>query len=87
MPDVTRMPWAPWLERLVEQLMEMEPVRIGVCIVAKDVTVTGYYGEVWPEDKAAMAYHLHMDAVLDVMKANADQLLQQEDEEGGDTDG
>lgn len=72
------------MERLIEQLVEMNPVRIGVCVVTKDTTLTGYYGEICPEDKATMAYHMHMDAVMDTVKVNADQLLRTDDEEGSD---
>ena len=72
------------MERLIEQLVEMKPVRIGVCVVTKDATLTGYYGEIHPGDKAMMAYHMHMDAVMDTVKANADQLLRTDGEEGSD---
>lgn len=82
--DVVKMPYAPRLEEMIRQIYELNPEKIGVCVLAGGVALTGYYGDVCHEDKAVMAYHMHIDAVMDTVRANAQDLLNPEKDEGED---
>lgn len=85
--DVLESPYARWLETMCESVMELKPDVMGVCMLAADGTVlTGYYGDVCPQDKALMAYHLNTDATMDVVMANAADILAAAEEEGEDAD-
>lgn len=88
MDDVTKTPYAEWLEGMIRGIMEHKPVRMGICMVLENGdAMTGYYGECSPEDMAMMAYHLNMDSIWKVMEVNARQLIeiaQSEEEEESD---
>lgn len=76
MPDIKNSPYAPWLEELIGQILEHQPVRIGLCAMLPDGNVlTGYYGEPGHQDKAVMGYHLTLDAVHDTILANAGSIV------------
>lgn len=87
--DVRDSPYAAWLEGFIKAVMEHKPEMIGVCCIMENgESMTGYFGDVYHADKAVMAYHLQIDAITDVVKANAAQLIQAEedDEEEDDAD-
>ena len=74
--DVRDSPYATWLEGLIKAIMEHKPATIGVCCIMDDgEAMTGYFGDVGHADKAVMAYHLQIDAITDVIKANAAELI------------
>ena len=79
--DIVKQPYAPWLEEMIRQIYELNPEKIGVCVLSGGVALTGYYGDVCHEDKAVMAYHMHIDAVMDTVRANASDLLSEKEEE------
>lgn len=80
--DVTNSPYAPWLEGLIHMIMQDKPVRIGVCAIEEDGTATtGYYGEICAEDKAVMAYHHFADSMMDLVCANAREIIDSAEEE------
>ena len=68
--------YAEWLEKFIESVMEYKPTMIGVCcLMETGESMTGYFGDVGHADKAVMAHHLQTDAMMDVMKANAAELI------------
>jgi len=80
--ELTKSPYAPWLENLIQMIMENQPVRIGICAIEENGTVTtGYYGEICPEDKAVMAYHLFTDSMMDTVCINAREIMEAAEEE------
>lgn len=84
--DVTKTPYAGWLEEFIKTLLELKPTKIGVAAIIPDGDVlTGYYGDCTHVDKAVMGYHINLDATMDVVAANAkeivDEAQEQEDEE------
>lgn len=84
--DIRESPYASWLEDMCQTVMELKPATMGVCMIAEDGTVcTGYSGEISPQDKAMMAHHFYTDAIFEIMKANAKDILAaaEEDEEVG----
>ena len=69
-------PYAEWLEGMIREVLENKPVRIGIVMITEEGTaLTGYYGERTPEEMAAMAWHMNMDAVWEMVSVNADKLL------------
>lgn len=76
MDDVKKTPYAEWLEGFIGEVLTHRPEKIGVCCMMEDGTrLTGYYGECSPEDKALLGMHLHADAMLDIVLANADRIV------------
>lgn len=82
MENVTKTPYAEWLEGMIREIMEHKPVRMGICMVLESGdAMTGYYGECSPEDMAMMAYHFSMDSIWRVLEVNARQLIEMAQEE------
>lgn len=89
--DVTESPYAEFLENFIQNVMELQPEKIGVSAILPDGSVmTGYYGDCCHQDKAIMGYHMTTDAMMDTIFANARQIVEaaqeDEDEEGGMTE-
>ena len=80
--DVTKSPYAGWLEELISNLLEMKPDKIGIAaILPNGEVLTGYYGGCGHVDKVIMAHNIHLDSVMDVVKANARSILEAAEEE------
>lgn len=86
--DVTQTPYASWLEELIGMLLELKPEKIAVAAIAPNGEVlTGYYGDCTHVDKAVMGYHMNLDATMDVVEANAREIVRAaEDTEGGEAE-
>ena len=86
MADITKSPYAEWLEKMCESVMELQPTQIAICMVSNDGALTAYYGDCTPQDKAVMAYHHSVDAIYDVIRANAKDIVMAAEEQEDDTD-
>lgn len=83
--DVTKTKYAEWLEEFIQHVMELEPEKIGVCALLPDGgTLTSYFGECFHTDKAVMGYTISLDATLDVINANAKDIMEAAEEQDGD---
>lgn len=81
--DVTKSPYAAFLEMLCRGVMDFKPVKIAVVAVLPDGSVfTHSHGIEGPFDMMTMATHLQMDAMLDIAKANAREILEAAEEDG-----
>lgn len=70
MDDITRQPYAEWLENSLRTVVDIEPVCL--CIAAKnpDGTVfTGYYNAD-ATDKAVFAHNIQSDVTMDIIREN-----------------
>lgn len=70
--DITKLPYAPWLENAIRTLTEHD-VR-SACIVATvddGETMTGYWNSD-TQDKAMFASAIQSDITLEIMEQNAD---------------
>ena len=70
--DITKLPYAPWLENAIRILTEHHVH--AACIVATvddGDTMTGYWNAD-AQDKAIFAHNIQSDIVLDIVKQNAD---------------
>ena len=79
--DITKLPYAPWLENSIRVLTEHDVH--SACIVATvddGDTMTGYWNAD-TQDKAIFAYNIQSDIVLDIVKQNADIIKRAMEEE------
>lgn len=85
MDNVTNSIYAEWLEELIQKIMEHQPEKIGICALLPDgCTLTSYFGGCYHTDKAVMAYTMQLDATMDVVSANAKEILEAAEEQDGD---
>lgn len=82
MSDITKTPYAGFLEDVVRAIMEYQPSKIAFCTLNPDgTTLTGYFGDCDQQDKALIAHQIYSDSIMDVVKANARMILESADEE------
>lgn len=85
MNDITKQPYAAWLEESLQLIAELDPVCLCIAATSPDGDVfTGYYGAD-AMDKAAFAYHIQSDVTMDIIRANIGtikEMLEDSDEEG-----
>lgn len=85
MNDVTQSPYAGFLEALCESVVELKPTKIAVTGILPDGNAfTGIFGDCSPYDLATMAFHLQTDAMMEIVKANAKDILKAAQEEEGE---
>ena len=85
--DYTTKPYARWLEEVLPQMIEYDPVSIGIVMILPDeVTGTVYYN-VDRSDMAIMQQAIADDSLADYLRVNADIISQilsgEEDDEDG----
>lgn len=74
MEDITKQPYAAWLEESLKVILGVEPACICIAATLADgTTLTGYYNAD-ATDKAVFAHHINSDVVMDVIKANAEKI-------------
>lgn len=74
MNDITKQPYAAWLEESLHVIAGLDPVCL--CIAAKSTdgdVFTGYYGAD-ATDKAVFAHHIQSDVTMDIIRANIDEI-------------
>ena len=84
MQDVTKTPYAEFLEMLCKNVVKHRPEKIAVVIQKKDgTTITAAYGDCGPFDLLAMASAMLADGIMDIVIANAKDIVEaaEEDEE------
>ena len=80
--DVKKTPYAQFLEAVVRGVVENKPEKIAVVGVMPDGKVfTGTFGDCGPYDLAVMASHLMADAMMDIVKANAREIIRAAEEQ------
>lgn len=87
MSDITKTPYAPFLEDVIRTIMEHRPTKIAVVSLNPDTYVTGYFGDFNQQDKALLAHCIYSDSIIDIVLANAKMILEAADEEADDEDG
>lgn len=80
--DVTKTPYAEFLETVVMGVVENQPEKIAVVGVMPDgEAFTGSYGDCGPYDLMQMASHIMADAMLYIAKANAKDIVRAAEEQ------
>ena len=75
--DLQNSKYAGFLENLLQGIVQLQPDKIGICMITDDgTTMTGYFGDCCPTDKAVMAFNLQNDATMDTIMANAKMILE-----------
>ena len=86
MEDVINSEYAEWLEEFIKHIIELKPEKIGVCALLPDgCTLTSYFGDCYHTDKALMGYTINLDATMDVISANAKDLIEAAEEQDGES--
>ena len=78
-------PYAEFLEATAEKLVEYQPQKVVLCaILPEGEVMTAYLGDVGPQSKALMAHSIECDSIMDVMRANAGEIIRAAEEQEGD---
>ena len=85
--DYTTKPYARWLEEVLPQMIEFDPVSIGIVMILPDESTGTVYYNVDRRDMAIMQQAIADDSLADYLRVNADIIAQilsgEEDEEDG----
>ena len=82
--DISKLPYAKWMEKTLRTLAEEKTQVIGIVGILPSRDVYTAYYNASPQDKIILAGNIQMDAVFDVMRANASDIVAAADEEGED---
>jgi len=85
--DIRNSRYAPAMEELCRVLLQIQPEKVGVCLLTSDGNCACYYfGGCSPYDKMAMGNHHHIDGMMGIVLSNADRILREAErqEEQGD---
>lgn len=84
--DVRESRYAPFLEDLIQMLMEHKPEVIGVVFFDQDGNqYSNYFGDPCPSEKALMGYRFTSDATFDEVMANARMIVEEAEQEDEET--
>lgn len=85
MDDITKKPYAAWMEESLKTIMETGAGKICVAAILPDGDVfTGYYNAD-ATDKALFAHNIQSDVTMDIIKANIDTIKMAMEDNDGDT--
>lgn len=74
MNDITKQPYAAWLEESLQVIVGLDPVCLCIAATSPDGDVfTGYYGAD-ATDKAVFAHHIQGDVTMDIIRANINEI-------------
>lgn len=86
--DITKSPYAAFLEMVCKSVMELKPEKIAISALMPDGTAfTAAYGDCGPYDLAMLAFHMQADAIMEIVKANAREIVDAAEQEGADDNG
>lgn len=70
MADITKQPYAQWLEESLRVIAEFGPACLCIAATSPDgETFTGYYNSD-ATDKAVFAHHIQSDVTMDIIREN-----------------
>lgn len=87
--DITKVPYAQWLEGVLQEMVESEPDKIAIIWLRKDVVGTVYYG-CENDDRSVMIQAITEDSLLQFIANNRNyirDLLKRDEGEGEGEDG
>lgn len=86
--DVTKTPYAEFLEKLVKSVVELKPEKIAVVATMPNGNImTSVYGDCGPYDMMAMASAIQADAIVEIVMANARDIIAAAEEDEEDENG
>ena len=82
MSDITKTPYAGFLEDVIRAIMDYQPTKIAFCTLNPDgTTLTGYFGDCDQQDKAMIAHQIYSDSIMDIVRANSRMILEAAEED------
>ncbi|MDO5549417.1 MAG: hypothetical protein Q4F79_13155 [Eubacteriales bacterium] len=72
--DFNKIPWTPWIVEGIKTLVEYGAEKIALCAILPENEVFSGYFNVEAGEKAIIAHNIHMDATMDTIYANIDEL-------------
>ena len=85
MDDITKKPYAAWLEEALKTVVETGAKKICVSAILPNGEVfTGYYNAD-ATDKALFAHNIQSDVTMDIIMANIDTIKKAMEDNDGDT--
>ena len=85
--DYTTKPYAMWLEKVLPQMVELDPESIGIIMILPDGTTGTVYYNADRRDMAIMRQAIDDDSMADFLRTNADIIAKilsgEEDDEDG----
>lgn len=79
--DVSRLPYAAWLEDTIRDLVESKPKRICIAAIMPDQSVGTAYYDCSAQDKAIFAHNIQVDITMDVIEANIGEIKEMMEED------
>lgn len=74
--DITKSAYAEFLEMLCKNIVGMQPDKIAVVAMMPDGSAfTSTYGDCGPYDLALMGIHMQADAMMEIVTANAKDIV------------
>lgn len=69
-------PYADFLEKLIRDILELKPTKIGVAAILPDECyATAYFGKPGNAEKSIMGFMITQDAIMDCIYANAKDIV------------
>ena len=84
MTDITKQPYAEWLESALQELVELHPQTIGIITILPDGSTGTQYFNADNRNRLIMCEALHIDMLDNLLRINADHLRELLEEEGDD---
>lgn len=87
MPDITKEPYAEWLEACLANMVDLKPRCIALVVLQEDGTAGTSYYNADSGDRWTMVRAMIQDNVLDFIRVNADligEILRGEEDEEAD---
>lgn len=69
--DITKLPYAPWLEDTIREMTEHEAQSICIAVKVDGCAMLTGYWNADAQDKAIFAHHIQSDIILDIVQQNA----------------
>ena len=87
MTDITKEPYAEWLEASLRVLAELKPETIGIVSIMPDGSTGTHYYMADNRDRVTMVEAILVDNLEELLRANADSIRAILNEEEGEWDG
>lgn len=87
MSDITKQPYAEWLDDALRQMVEMHPATIGIITIMPDGSTGTRYFNSDNRDRLIMCEAIGIDYLEELIRANAEgirQIIDGEEDEQGD---
>ena len=78
--DVSKLPYAAWLEDTIRKLVESHPQHICIAAILPDDTVGTAYWMCDARDKSILAHNIQADITMDIIEANIGEIKQMLDQ-------